>query len=290
MSKIQEKWRDSLIDVDKIPFKNISFQKIISYPPAGNDVFECIGKYKNKNINFVLKSERGKFANFSNEIKVLEKVKDSFNVPTILEHGVLDDHVYIAMTKIDGEKLSDIFKEQKDADHKKYLYLYGQALAKIHKLKLNWDIAKQRDINDFPKKERYNNLDKWEVKVIEYLEKTKPKIEMNTFIHGDFHYGNILWDKYEINGILDWEYSGLGFKEQDIAWALILRPGQQFMDKKEDRDIFLKGYLSTNKYNEEKLKWCFINGTMHFYLMNKNNKDKDYLKKLKTIINSLINV
>ena len=62
------------------------------------------------------------------------------------------------------------------------------------------------------------------------------------------------------------------------------------MDKKEDRDIFLKGYLSINKYNEEKLKWCLINGTMHFYLMNKNKNDKEYLKKLKTIITSLVNL
>ena len=70
MAKIQEKWRDSLIDINDINFKNIEFNKIISYPPAGNDVFECIGKYKNNETNFIVKSERGKFADFSNEIKI----------------------------------------------------------------------------------------------------------------------------------------------------------------------------------------------------------------------------
>lgn len=46
MTEIIKKWRDSLIDPMKIPFKNISLDKIISYPYAGNDVFEYVGKYK----------------------------------------------------------------------------------------------------------------------------------------------------------------------------------------------------------------------------------------------------
>ena len=39
MTKVQEKWRESLINIEDIDFKNIDFKKIISYPPAGNDVF-----------------------------------------------------------------------------------------------------------------------------------------------------------------------------------------------------------------------------------------------------------
>ncbi|MEG0021700.1 MAG: hypothetical protein RRY22_04025 [Bacilli bacterium] len=37
MSKIYPKWRESIVDI-----KNINFQidKIISYPPAGNEVYE----------------------------------------------------------------------------------------------------------------------------------------------------------------------------------------------------------------------------------------------------------
>ena len=58
MAKIQEKWRDSLIDINDINFKNIEFDKIISYPPAGNDVFECIGKYKSKKTWYYKKNAR----------------------------------------------------------------------------------------------------------------------------------------------------------------------------------------------------------------------------------------
>lgn len=290
MTKIQEKWRDSLIDINDINFKNIKFEKIISYPPAGNDVFECIGIKDNKEINFIVKSERGPFADFSNEIKVLEKLKDKLPIPTVIEHGSINNHTYIVLSKIEGEKLSDIFKEDKTANKNKYLFNYGKELAKIHKLNIDWTPAKLLNINDIPTLDHYKEFNSWETKIINYLKETKPKdIKYDTFIHGDFHYGNILWDNYKIKGILDWEYSGKGFKEQDIAWSLILRPGQKFMDNKEDITSFLEGYKSENNYNEDKLKWCLINGSMHFYLMNRKKDNKEYLEKIKSLINDFIN-
>jgi len=289
LSKIQEKWRESLIDINEIKFKDIILDKIISYPPAGNDVFECVGKYKNSDTEFVIKSERSKFANFKNEIKVLDSLSGLIPIPKLIESGNVDGHTYIVMSKLYGDKLSDIFREQKNVNKDKYLFIYGKTLAKIHDLDINWDKAMQRDINDVPSNDIYSNLDEWETFVIEYLKKNKPtSINYDTFIHGDFHYGNILWNDYKITGILDFEYAGIGFKEQDIAWALILRPGQEFMDNKHDRDLFLEGYKSICMYDENKLNWCLINGTMHFYLMNKKNEDNKYLNKLKEIINDLI--
>ncbi len=290
MARIQEKWRESLIDVNSIDFNNIELKKIISYPPAGNDVFECVGKFNNKPLNFILKSERGKFADFSNEIKILPMVAKKFPVPKILESGRINELTYIVLSKIDGEKLSDIFKEHPNIDKERYLFTYGQTLAEIHKLKINWTSAKIRDINTYPNAtaEVYKDLDEWESNLIEFLKKKKPKeMNLNTFIHGDFHYGNILWDDYKITGILDWEYSGMGFKEQDIAWALILRPGQQFMDNIYDVKAFLKGYESVNNYDHKKLYWCLINGMLHFYLMNKSG-DSGYLNALKKQINELL--
>jgi aminoglycoside phosphotransferase (APT) family kinase protein len=291
MARIQEKWRESLIDINSINFENVELEKIISYPPAGNDVFECIGKFHNKQLNFIVKSERGKFADFSNEIKILPIVSKNFPVPKILESGKINGLTYIVLSKIDGDKLSDIFKGKTDIDKKKYLFIYGQTLAKIHKLKINWSSAKIRDINTYPNANSlvYKNLDEWESKLIEMLKKLKPKkMNLNTFIHGDFHYGNILWDDYKIMGILDWEYSGMGFKEQDIAWALILRPGQQFMNNKHDIEDFLKGYNSVNTYDDKNLYWCLINGMLHFYLINKSG-DSEYLMTLKKQINELLN-
>lgn len=289
MAKIQEKWRESLVNLENIPFKNIKFFKIISYPAAGNDVFECIGNCQGMIIYFIVKSERGDFSNFSNEVKILDEIKNSFSVPKVIESGVFNHHVYIVLSKIEGEKLSDIFKENKNVNKKKYLYLYGRELAKIHNFKIKWEKAKIRVINDIPNSKTYKNFTPWELKVIRFLQKNKPKkILYNTFIHGDFHYGNILWKDYKITGILDWEYAGIGFKEQDIAWALILRPGQEFMDIEDDWKIFLDGYKSIGSYNEKYLNWCLINGMLHFYLMNQN-KDNEYLQKLQGNIQILLN-
>ena len=160
MTKIQAKWRESKIDLSKLNLKTIREYKVISYPPAGNDVFDCIGTLNSgESIKFILKSERGTFANFDNEIKVLKTIKN-FPVPKVIETGKVDNFTYIVMNKMDGEKLSDLFEKNKNIDRAKYLFLYGQELAKIHKIKLNWSIAKQRDINDIPTSSVYKNLDK----------------------------------------------------------------------------------------------------------------------------------
>ena len=141
----------------------------------------------------------------------------------------------------------------------------------------------QRTINKAPAE--YNE----EIsKYLKYLKDNTPNIQYNTFIHGDFHYANILWNNNNISYVLDFEYSGLGFKEQDIAWSLILRPGQKFMNNISDINHFIKGYLTIGQINFTSLKWCLINGYCHFFLMNKNNQDykKQILKLLENIYNN----
>ena len=87
--------------------------------------------------------------------------------------------------------------------------------------------------------------------------------------------------------MLDFEYSGIGVKEQDIAWACILRPNQKFMDSIHDIKMFLSGYLEEGNFNIQIFKWCLINGYCHFYLMNKNNKL--YIKKILILLESVYN-
>ena len=122
---------------------------------------------------------------------------------------------------------------------------------------------------------------------IDYLSKNRIIFNNKTFIHGDFHYANILWQDEEISGVLDFEYGGMRFKEQDIAWSIVLRPTQIFMDNLEDIKCFLKGYLEVGTYDKSKLKWCIINAYCHFYLMNKDNVK--YIDKLKQLMESTYN-
>lgn len=280
-------WREPLINLENLKLNNITIDEVISYLPAGNDVFECVGKMHNKEINFIIKSERSKYANFKNEKQILSKVKKYISVPKIIESGILNNHYYLVLSKINGERLSTLLKND-NVNKEQYLFLYGASLAQIHKISIFCDRAMQRAINDYPKEENYFKFDKWETKIVNYLCKNKPNINYDTFIHGDFHYANILWNNEKIAGILDWEYAGLGFKEQDIAWALILRPEQTFMNNKDDLLTFLEGYKKYNTFNKENLLWCYINGLMHFYLMNKNNSNKEYVSTLKRIITEIL--
>ena len=73
-----KKWRESLIDPKEIKFNvDLKISSIVSYPPAGNDVFECIGIYKSKETHFFLKISRGTFANIINEANILILLNNS---------------------------------------------------------------------------------------------------------------------------------------------------------------------------------------------------------------------
>lgn len=247
---------------------DLIIEEIISYPPAGNDVFECIGKIKDKPRHMFLKISRSDVADIENEVNILPKLlKFKIRVPKVLDWGRKDDHDYILTSKVYGSKLSTLVK--RGANIRDYLFCYGRALAQIHALDMETKKAKQRKINNIPEFdiEEYPELKG----TYDYLISNQPMIEFDAFIHGDFHYGNVLFKNKNINAIIDWEYSGIGFKEQDIAWALILRPTQKFLNTYEEIEMFLRGYQSLGTYNEDKFKWCYINGCVHFYLMNKNN-------------------
>lgn len=281
---IYKKYRELTIDLFSIQYKNIKLKKIISYPPAGNDVVEAIADIKNKEENVYIKFERSKMANFETEYKHLKLLDDINIFPKVIEFGSINGKNYIILEKIEGDRLSDIFKQDKK-DKNLYLKEYGKTLSQIHNIQnRGFDKAFQRPINETSK--NYKNSDEFSNKIIEYLEENKIEKDNKTFIHGDFHYANVLFKNKKANGIIDLEYSGLGFKEQDIAWALILRPAQEFMDNIDDINLFLEGYRSESNFEYDKFKWCYINGSIHFYLMNIENEE--YKQKIRNLIEKII--
>ena len=278
---VYKKWRELSVNLFDIKFKKIKLIKELNYPPAGNDVVECKVINNKKEENVFIKFERSKVSNFYTEYKNLNIINKYLEeTPKVIEYGLYNGKKYIVLEKKNGKRLSEIFKSK--VDKEKYLYTYGNMLSKIHNIKGKFNKALQRPINDYPK--GYKKYDSYSNKIITWLKDNDIEKNYNTFIHGDFHYGNVLFRYKKISGILDLEYSGMGFKEQDIAWALILRPGQKFMDNLNDIKYFLKGYGISYDFN--KLKWCYINGSIHFYLMNLNNEE--YKKKIKMLIDKII--
>lgn len=290
MNNAYQKWRDLIIDPFDIKYSNIKIKEIISYPPAGNDVVECVCAINNNIENAFIKIERSKVCDFIAEVNTLNYLKKNncyIKIPKVYENGIYNDKKYIVLSKIEGQRLSDILNKD-NSKKKELLYKYGRELSIIHNIPTNnFNTAKQRIINNYPNNDIYIKIKEETAitKYINFLKENDFQKQLTTFIHGDFHYGNILWQNNEISGVIDWEYSGKGLKEQDIAWACILRPGQEFMDTIEDIIEFLKGYLEQGNFNKEKLKWCLINGYCHFYLMNINNGE--YREKLLELMNDI---
>ena len=290
MIKRYEKWRELSIEPSIIPFKFGKLNEILSYLPAGNDVLECKFEVNNKIIELFLKIERSKVVDFETEVKHLNILKDKKNykkIPIVIEDGYIENKKYIVLEKKDGNRLSEILETKITEEEKsEYLIKYGKELATIHKINQNdFSDAKIRVINEIPTNEIYK-IPEALLPYIKYLKENNFEKKPNSFIHGDFHYANILWKNKNIEAVLDFEYSGKGLKEQDIAWACILRPTQKFMNKLDDIQNFIKGYHSVNDFDFLKFKWCLINGYCHFYLMNQENED--YKTKLISLLKEII--
>ncbi len=289
--RVIEKWRELKTDPKKIEYKDIRLLEILSYPHCGNDVIEGRCSYNDNEMNLFIKIERSPKSSFQTEVETLKKLREKkyyLNIPKVIEDGYIDDKKYIVLTKIEKERLSTIFLSDITSKEKEsFLYKYGRELAKIHTISIDdFDYAPKRTLNDIPRAEKYEDVeDEVILNAISYLKENNPDFNQSTFIHGDFHYANIYWKDKEISGVLDWEYSGKGFKEHDIAIALILRNTQTFMDNISDIKSFLSGYKSLGNYEVNNLKWCLINGYVHFYLMHKN--DDVYLNKIKDLLNEL---
>ena len=57
--------------------------------------------------------------------------------------------------------------------------------------------------------------------------------EAKTFIHGDFHPGNVLWDKGRVTGVIDWQAGCIGSPSVDVANCRgnLLRYGLDLADR-----------------------------------------------------------
>ena len=55
--------------------------------------------------------------------------------------------------------------------------------------------------------------------VVRWLETRTPVPTRVSLVHGDFRYGNLLFDQTGLTGVLDWELAHLGDPVEDLVWA-----------------------------------------------------------------------
>lgn len=273
--KQPEKWKDT-IDPYKIYFHNFKLIKVLGYPHARNDVFYCTGESDNKKIKCFIKYGSKVDSNISHEVEIIKKLNFKF-LPQIIDFSKKDN--FVVTKEIIGERLSYILQTNKQEKSIDYMFEYGKTLAQIHKSNINSPEVKHRKFFDIPSTEELaeNKIDF----MLPYLENNKPKTINKCFCHGDFHYANILWKNKKIAAVLDWELSGIGNKEFDIAWAIINRPSQKFLKTQKEVKEFLNGYLSLGECNIEFVKYYMNLIYCHFISVDKNNiKYQEFVRKI----------
>ena len=276
--KHPDKWRDTE-NPFSLPYNNFSLLEIIGYPHAGNDVFHVKGIYKQEEIEAYIKVARQSGADIKNEINTIDAIKCKL-APTIIDYDEERNHFFVSVAK-QGDRLSVIVGDNLDRASLNYLYEYGQMLAKLHVQEGDFSNVKDRRFFHIPDRQHFSEINM--EFVYDYLISNQPQIVNKCFCHGDFHYANILWQDGHISAILDFELSGWGNKEFDIAWALILRPGQKFLNTDEEIAMFMKGYLSIGSCNWDYVRYYMVLIYSYFYKI--GDDDLLYQSYIKNVFN-----
>lgn len=272
--KQPEKWKET-VDPFSIKFNNFKLLEVLGYPHARNDVFYCKGIYKDEEVFCFIKYASKKDSNVLKEVEIIEALNFDF-LPEIIDYD--KNGKFIVTQEIEGERLSYILQTTKDKSID-YMFEYGKTLAQIHLTSIECENVAHRKFFDIPTLEYFKE---WGIDfVYAYLNDNTPKEVNKCFCHGDFHYANVLWKDKKLVAALDWELSGIGNKEFDIAWAIINRPSQKFLKTDKEVNEFLKGYKSVNCCNVEYVKYYMVLIYSHFVSVDKENIEyQEFVKKL----------
>ncbi len=275
------KWRETK-DPFKLEFKNFELLEVLGYPHAGNDVFYAKGLYKGQEVFVFIKVNRQNGADVKNEVETLQKIRLD-NTPSIIDYD--DEMTYRVSIALPGERLSVILKQISNYELLEYLKIYGETLAKIHMIKGEFNQVKDRKFFHIPPKE-YFEQQEISLEIYDYLVSFEPKEINYCFVHGDFHYANILWEDKKISGLLDFELSGYGNKEFDIAWAITVRPSQEFLKEQQEIDSFISGYKTIGQCNLEYIKYYMVLIYSWFYELGGPKYKEIVLTKMREMISN----
>ena len=273
------KWRET-VGISSLSFNNIKIDKILGYPHAGNDVFHAKVLYHGGKVNAFIKVERQYGADVAKEVETISALPFSY-VPKVLDYS-LTEPKYIVTKEAAGEKLSKIAIANPNADVKKHLSKQAALLSEFHNLQIKCAPVKDRGFFHIPTQEFCYKYDLDDVYL--FLMSSKPENYTKCFVHGDFHYANILWEKGDISCVLDYELSGFGIREFDMAWSVFLRPGQKYLMSMDEIDAFLQGYK--NSFSLSSFYYYYIQIAAHFYPLG----DKEYRGNVKRLIGEAISI
>lgn len=261
--------RRNTIDPFTLNYHNFRLVEVMGYPHAGNDVFHVKGVYNNEEITAYIKVARQKGAAIENEVAILRQF-DLPIIPLVLDAD-FDDHPFSITSDMPGLRLSNIVGDNNDMASLEYMEEYGETLGRIHTSKVSASPVADRRFFHIPTDEM---IDKLDLNFLKAYFANVPTEIATVFCHGDFHYANLLWSNHHISGILDFELSGYGNRDFDIAWSLILRPGQRFLKTEKEKSIFLSGYAKHGQYNISNIHYYMAQ--IYVYFLSFCGDDAEY--------------
>jgi aminoglycoside phosphotransferase (APT) family kinase protein len=98
-------------------------------------------------------------------------------------------------------------------------------------------------------------------RLVEWVRANEPSERTRAFVHGDFNTANVLVQRGEVTGIVDWEFAGHGWREYELAWAL--RARRTFMNTPAERAAIIEGYRSGGSFDSEQLRFCEVLNYLH---------------------------
>ena len=275
------KWRET-IDPFSLNFSRFTLSEVLGYPHAGNDVFYVEGSLDENTIRAFIKVETLTGSDFTNELGIIQQLHFPF-VPKVLDYS-LEKPRFIITEELPGERLSFIVGENTQRESYAYLAAFGKALAGFHRLEISCENVRDRRVFHPKPKAYFEEHDL--LNIYDYLESQQPAQINTCFVHGDFHYANILWENGKISAVLDYELSGIGNREFDIAWACFLRPGQKFLNTQEEVELFLEGYASEGNFSREAFTYYFLLIASWFYAV--GHDEPCYREQVKTLTREFI--
>ena len=259
------KWRDT-VDPFSLPMQQFTLLEVLGYPHAGNDVFQTRGTWQGRTVEAYIKAARRPDAHILREVQALHFLADA-RFPRVIDYGAGDAPFSVTLA-LPGKRLSVLKNEDPALSTLPHMAAWGRMLAQIHALRPTIDDAPHRRFMDAPDAETLQALD------LNHLTGRfdhAPGDGARVFCHGDCHYANLLWQGPQISAVLDFELCGMGDRDYDIAWALIRRPGQMFMDTEDEVLAFLEGYNSVAPLDEGRVRFFMAQIYVYFAAMNQSD-------------------
>lgn len=160
-------------------------------------------------------------------------------VPRVIDmsdEATVDGRPFVLLEKVDGERIEVVKGSVPD---QKLAQSSVRVLRRLHEVPVS-----QTGIGGETPVALEDELGRWKrlierapedltggaMLVVERLSRTVPKQAAPTLVHGDYHYGNLLFKDGEVAGVLDWEIAELGQPLIDLAsLALVADAGRRGM-------------------------------------------------------------